>query len=270
MPVIACPHCGTKLNGPDSVLGKEVVCGQCRQRFIAAEEQPFGSQHAKPAQPQEPQDSGLDSTESLTQTPVPTSAPSPAPQPEPQEPPSQPEPREPHQPAQSQEPKPPEPSASPPRAPKPSWAPLPSAGGPPPPPQSPPPLDGSRTPPPPPPPVSPYGPPPVGDGPYVQAGMLPPASGAGAAMVLGIISIVSGMFSCCCLGPVSIICGILAINFGGKAMREIDGGLADPADRGKANAGRICGIIGLVLGILGTLWIVGSIASGGIESDFNF
>ncbi len=89
-------------------------------------------------------------------------------------------------------------------------------------------------------------------------------------MVLGIISIVSGVFSCCCLGPVSIICAILAINFGGKAMREIDAGLADPADRGKANAGRICGIIGLVLGILGTIWIVISIASGGFESDFNF
>ena len=104
----------------------------------------------------------------------------------------------------------------------------------------------------------------------MQNGMLPPASGAGAAMVLGIVSIITGVFSCCCLGPVSIICGILAINFGGKAIREIDGGLADPADRGKANTGRICGIIGLVLGILGTIVIVINIASGGIESDFNF
>ena len=89
-------------------------------------------------------------------------------------------------------------------------------------------------------------------------------------MVLGIISIISGVFSCCCLGPVSIICGILAINFGGKAMGEIDAGLADPADRGKASAGRVCGIIGLILGILGTIWIAISIASGGIERGFNF
>jgi hypothetical protein len=77
--------------------------------------------------------------------------------------------------------------------------------------------------------------------------MLPPASGATAALVLGIISIVG---SCCCWGIVGLICGSLAIVFGNKAMKEIDSGWAAPSDRGKAGAGRICGIIGLIISIL--------------------
>jgi len=36
MPVSACPHCGARLNTPPSVLGKEVVCSQCHQRFTAS------------------------------------------------------------------------------------------------------------------------------------------------------------------------------------------------------------------------------------------
>lgn len=252
MPVIACPHCGTKLNGPDSVLGNEVVCGQCRQRFVAAAEQPFGSQHAQPAQAQEPQDAGLDSMESLTPGPAQT------PQPEP--------PHQEPEPAQWQQPQTPEPPApEPPRPPRTPWAPLPSAGGPSQPPGAPP-VPPSPVPPPP---VGGYGPPPVpgagGQGPYMQAGPLPPASGAGAAMVLGIISLVF-----CCCWPVGLICSILAIVFSNKAIREIDGGLADPADRGKANAGRICGIIGLVLGILVAIGSLINLATGGAHYNVNF
>jgi hypothetical protein len=84
--------------------------------------------------------------------------------------------------------------------------------------------------------------------------------------VLGIISI-AGCW--CCSGIVGLICGILAIIFGGNAIRAIDAGLADPIDRGKAAAGKICGIIGLALSILGAIWFLVSIASGGFKYNFN-
>jgi hypothetical protein len=99
--------------------------------------------------------------------------------------------------------------------------------------------------------------------------MLPRASGATAALALGIVAIIGGVFSCCCLWPVGIICGILAIIFGSNATRAIDDGRADPIDRGKAVAGRVCGIIGMILGILGAVWFLVSIASGGFKYNFN-
>lgn len=259
MPIIACPHCGTKLNGPDSVLGKEVICGQCRQRFIAAAEAPFGSQYARPAPPRASRETGFESMESLT--PGPAQEPGPAPQP-----PGEPLRQEP-QPAQWQAPRQQEPPApQPPRPAGPTWAPLPFSGGPPQPsgsPQAPPPV-----------------PPPAGQydlglmpgqpyGPCAPGGMLPRASGATAALALGIVAIIGGVFSCCCLWPVGIICGILAIIFGSNATRAIDAGRADRIDRGKAVAGRVCGIIGMILGILGAIWFLVSIASGGFKYNFN-
>jgi hypothetical protein len=227
MPIIACPHCGTKLNGPDSVLGKEVICGQCQKRFIAAAETPFGSQYARPAPPRASRETGFESMESLT--PGPAQEPLPAPQPQPSQPQFGPE-------------------ASAPGA---------VFGGPSQPagaPQAPPPV---------PPPASLYGPGPMPGqpyGPYPPYGILPRASGAGAALTLGIISIVGG----CCCGPVGLVCAILAIIFGGNAIRDIDAGRADPIDRGKANTGRICGIIGLILSLLGIIfWIFSVLADGG-------
>ena len=123
MPIIACPNCGTKLNGPDSVLGKEVICGQCHQRFIAAAEAPFGSRYARPEPPQASRESGFESMESLT--PGPAQEPRLAPQP-----PAETLDQEP-QPAQWQAPRQQEPSApQPPRPTGPTWAPLPSSGDP--------------------------------------------------------------------------------------------------------------------------------------------
>lgn len=213
MPVIACPHCRTKLNGPDSVLGKEVICGQCQKRFIASAEAPFGSQYARPEPPQASRQAGL---ESMAPPAPPAQEPGPATQPQqPGEPPQQPPP------AQWQQPGQPEPSA--PQPPRPAGVP------------QPPPIPGD------------YGPPPLPEQPYGPYRMLPPASGAGAAMVLGIISI-AGCW--CCWGVVGLICGGLAIVFGGNAMRDIDAGRADPNDRGKAVAGKVCGIIGLIISIL--------------------
>ncbi len=75
------------------------------------------------------------------------------------------------------------------------------------------------------------------------------------AMVLGILSIVTSCFVC---GPIGIGLGIPAMIMGGKAM-------AAP-NQGQAKAGKTCGIIGLIIGILTTvlsiIYIIGMIAAG--------
>jgi hypothetical protein len=109
----------------------------------------------------------------------------------------------------------------------------------------------SQAPPMPPPPmVTP--PPPVGQAGYQQvtAGYYQPAplatSGyAVASLVLGIASLVTLLF--CML--LSLVCGPLAIIFSNVAMRDIRTGVANPSSAGLAKAGKICGLIGLVLGI---------------------
>ncbi len=67
-------------------------------------------------------------------------------------------------------------------------------------------------------------------------------------LVLGILSLV--------------VCGVLGIPawvMGNKDLREIDAGAMDPAGRGNTNAGRICGMIGTILGILEILAAVAAI-----------
>jgi hypothetical protein len=75
------------------------------------------------------------------------------------------------------------------------------------------------------------------------------------AMILGILSIVTSCFVC---GPIGIGLGIPAMIMGGKAM-------AAP-NQGQAKAGKTCGIIGLIIGILTTvlsiIYIIGMIAAG--------
>ncbi len=229
MPVIACPHCGTKLDGPDSVLGKEVICGQCQQRFIAAGEAPFGSQYASPEPPQALREGGFASMESLTPPPAGMDEPANAPQAPPRAP---------------LEP-PPQPAPVAPQPPRPAGVPQPPPTG------------------------QQYGPPPMPGqpyGPFMPYSSLPPASGATASLVLGIISIVG---SCCCWGVVGLICGSLAVVFGNKAMRAINAGQAAPTDRGKAAAGRICGIVGLILSILVIIIAIISFATNGMHGRFN-
>ena len=58
-------------------------------------------------------------------------------------------------------------------------------------------------------------------------------------LVLGILGIV------CCF-----ICGIIAWVMGNGDLREIDAGRMDPSGRGLTQAGKICGIIGLILWII--------------------
>jgi hypothetical protein len=63
-----------------------------------------------------------------------------------------------------------------------------------------------------------------------------------AILVLGILSLV--------LGCVGWILGIIAWVMGNADLREMDAGRMDSAGRGITNAGRICGIISIVLHVL--------------------
>lgn len=105
--------------------------------------------------------------------------------------------------------------------------------------------------------LSPYAPPKVFD---LRPSALPnPPQGAGkatASTVLGAISLVTGLSSLtCCPGAfVAIPCGIIAVVFGNQIrhMARLNPALANDAAR--ANAGRIMGWIGLVVGVL---WFLG-------------
>ena len=59
-------------------------------------------------------------------------------------------------------------------------------------------------------------------------------------LVLGILGLV------CCF-----ICGIIAWVMGNGDLREIDAGRMDPSGRGLTQAGKICGMIGTILWIIG-------------------
>lgn len=47
---------------------------------------------------------------------------------------------------------------------------------------------------------------------------------------------------------VCFICGIIAWVMGKNDLKEMDAGVMDPSGRGLTNAGRICGMIGTILG----------------------
>ena len=166
MPVIACPRCGTRLDAPEDFLGREVLCGQCKTKFVAGAEGPAPAAALEPP----PADD------------VPAG----------------------------------QPAEAPPVAP-PLPAPL---------------IGGPQVP------VRPYPQPQKSSGQAV------------ASLVLGIAS----MPVCFCLGVPSIICGILAIIFHKNALRDIEAGTVSPTSAGMAKAGRICGIIGIFLGI--GYWVV--------------
>jgi hypothetical protein len=67
-----------------------------------------------------------------------------------------------------------------------------------------------------------------------------------AVLVLGILGLV-----------LCLICGIIAWVMGSTDLREMDAGRMDPTGRGMTQAGRICGIISVVLHILGIgVWLL--------------
>jgi uncharacterized membrane protein YidH (DUF202 family) len=59
-------------------------------------------------------------------------------------------------------------------------------------------------------------------------------------LVLGILGIV-----------VCFICGIIAWVMGNNDLREMAAGTMDPSGRGMTQAGKICGMIGVILAIVG-------------------
>jgi hypothetical protein len=65
-------------------------------------------------------------------------------------------------------------------------------------------------------------------------------------LVLGILGIV------CCF-----ICGIIAWVMGNNDLREIDAGRMDPTGRGLTQAGKICGMVSVILQIVGfVIWLL--------------
>jgi hypothetical protein len=86
----------------------------------------------------------------------------------------------------------------------------------------------------------------------VPAVPYPEQSQATTILVLGILSIVCSCF------PVGIIAWIM----GNNELRAIDEGRRPPENRGTANAGRICGIVGVGLTAIGLLFLfTGALAS---------
>lgn len=85
-------------------------------------------------------------------------------------------------------------------------------------------------------------------------GMMPALPNATAALVLGIISIPT----CICYGIPGMACGIIAIILGGKAVKlhKANPGMYNPSSFNNANAGRICGIIGVILSALFLVYLV--------------
>lgn len=122
---------------------------------------------------------------------------------------------------------------------------------------------------------APYPPPPGQPGAYPPAGQYPPGQyayppaymppkhpQATLAMVLGIV----GLTSLMCY--VTALVAPFAWWIGAKAVREIDANPTQYSGRGEAMAGKIMGIIGTVLLILGLLVIAGFIALLVLSSEF--
>jgi len=81
--------------------------------------------------------------------------------------------------------------------------------------------------------------------------VLPNSTGA---LVLGIISIPT----CICYGIPGLACGIIAIVLGSKAVKlhKANPGVYTVSSYNNANAGKICGIIGVSLSALFLLYVI--------------
>lgn len=83
-----------------------------------------------------------------------------------------------------------------------------------------------------------------------------PMGGAGGGMPVdhpkGTTILVLGILSVVCCSPL----GIAAWIMGNKAMAEIDAQPGRYSNRGVVQAGRICGIVGVVFLVLGIIWIL--------------
>lgn len=91
-----------------------------------------------------------------------------------------------------------------------------------------------------------------------------PLPNATTILVLGIVSIVT---ACCCYGIVGVIIGAIALSMAGKArhLYQSNPGAYAPSTMSTVNTGRICAIIGLVIGVLAVIAYVAVIAMYGVE-----
>ena len=74
-----------------------------------------------------------------------------------------------------------------------------------------------------------------------------------AILVLGIIGLAVGLlgsFCCGIFGIVGCICGIIAWVMANNDLKEMAAGTMDPTGRGLAQAGKICGLISVILAIV--------------------
>ena len=55
---------------------------------------------------------------------------------------------------------------------------------------------------------------------------------------------------------------------GNRALVDIDAGLVDPAAAGRARAGKICGIIGLILSVLAAILSIINLTTGTLPYRF--
>jgi uncharacterized membrane protein YidH (DUF202 family) len=85
---------------------------------------------------------------------------------------------------------------------------------------------------------------PIGPQPSTQLPLRPHRGGV--VLALGILGIV-----------VCFICGIIAWVMGNNDLREMAAGTMDPAGRGLTQAGKICGMISVILVIVGLfIWLL--------------
>src|SRR3954451_8383313 len=114
---------------------------------------------------------------------------------------------------------------------------------------------GSTPPPPYQPPPPPPGYAPVSYPAYAPRPAGPPNGKATTALVLGIAGLALVVTSSGLLAPLTLPCSILAWVYGSKATRSVRMGETTEGE-GLAKAGRICGIVGVVLSTLALLaWI---------------
>lgn len=91
-----------------------------------------------------------------------------------------------------------------------------------------------------------------------------PLPNAVAVLILGIISIISA----CCYGIVGLICGLIALVMGNKDMRLYRNNPTayTLSSYNNLQAGRICGIIGLILSLLVMFFFIYIISIVGLEN----
>ena len=82
----------------------------------------------------------------------------------------------------------------------------------------------------------------------------PAAHRGGLVLTLGILGLV-----------VCVICGIIAWVMGKGDLQKMDAGLMDPAGRGLTQAGKICGMISVIVGcVVAVIWLI--VAIGAVAS----